>query len=159
VARANAARVAVALGSNLGDRAAHLDYAVARLRELLSSPIVSAYFETAPVDVAGEQGAFLNAAVIGRFDGTPRALLACLLAIERDRGRERPHSGAARTLDLDLVLFADETVDEPGLVVPHPRFRDRRFVLDPLAQVAGEWRDPVTGLTVRELLERLGPSG
>ena len=148
-------RVAVALGSNLGDRAAHLDYAVTRLRDLLACSIVSSYVESAPVDVAGEQGPFLNAAVIGRFGGTPRALLTGLLAIEGERGRERPHRGAARTLDLDLILFGDVTADEPDLALPHPRFRERRFVLEPLAQVAGEWRDPVTGLTVAQLLARL----
>ena len=150
-------RVAVALGSNLGDRAAHLDYAVARLRELLASPRISSYIETAPVDVVGDQGAFLNAAMVGGYDGSPQALLASLLAIECGRGRARPHRGAARTLDLDLVLFGDEIIDEPGLVVPHPRFRERGFVLGPLAQVAGEWVDPVTGLTIRELLTRLPP--
>ena len=68
------------------------------------------------------------------------------------RGRERPFPGAARTLDLDLVLFGDRVVDEPGLQVPHPRFRERRFVLEPLAEIAPELVDPVTGKTVEELL-------
>jgi 2-amino-4-hydroxy-6-hydroxymethyldihydropteridine diphosphokinase len=82
----------------------------------------------------------------------PRELLAELLAIERDRGRERPFPGAARTLDLDLVLFGDQVVNQPGLIVPHPRFRDRKFVLEPLAEIAPGLRDPVTGKTVMELL-------
>jgi 2-amino-4-hydroxy-6-hydroxymethyldihydropteridine diphosphokinase len=150
-----AARVAVALGSNQGDRLAHLDHAVGRLKRLLTTPRVSTYFETEPVDVVGVQGAFLNAAVVGGFDGTGRALLAELLTIELERGRARPHRGAARTLDLDLVLFDDLVVSETDLVVPHPRFRERLFVLEPLAQVAGEWVDPVTGLTVAQLLARL----
>jgi 2-amino-4-hydroxy-6-hydroxymethyldihydropteridine diphosphokinase len=83
---------------------------------------------------------------------TPPQLLAELLGIESDRGRERPFPGAARTLDLDLVLFGDQVVNDPGLIVPHPRFRERKFVLEPLAEIAPGLRDPVTGKTVRELL-------
>jgi 2-amino-4-hydroxy-6-hydroxymethyldihydropteridine diphosphokinase len=146
---------AVALGSNVGDRRGHLDHAVRSLQSLLADLRVSAYIETDPIDVVGLQGRFLNAAATGRFDGSARTLLRDLLDIERARGRERPHRGAARTLDLDLVLFGEELLDEEGLVVPHPRFRERRFVLEPLAEIAPGWRDPVTGLTVRELLARL----
>lgn len=147
--------VGIALGSNLGDRQSHLDSAVARLRSMLAGLRVSRVFETEPVDVVGLQGPFLNAAVAGEFDGTARDLLVELQDMERAHWRERPHPGAPRTLDLDLIFFGAELLDEAGLVVPHPRFRDRRFVLEPLAEVAPDWRDPVTGLTVRELLARL----
>lgn len=75
--------------------------------------------------------------------------------IERDLGRERSHVAAPRTIDLDLILYADVVLELPGLTVPHPRFRERRFVLDPLAEVAPDWVDPVTGRTIAELLERL----
>jgi len=144
--------VAVALGSNLGDRRAHLDYAVSRLRDVLDDLRVSAYHETPPVDVTGDQPDFLNAAAVGTTTCTAREILDTLLAIERERGRERPYPAAARTLDLDLILFADEVIDDaPALIVPHPRFRERSFVLDPLAEVAAEWRDPVTLKTVDEL--------
>jgi 2-amino-4-hydroxy-6-hydroxymethyldihydropteridine diphosphokinase len=143
--------VAIALGSNIGDRRAHLDYAVAHFAPFVHDLRVSTYFETAPVDVVGDQWDFLNAAATGGTDLQPRDLLEKLLAIEAARGRQRPHPSAPRTLDLDIVLFGDRIIDEPGLIVPHPRFRDRRFVLDPLHEIAADWRDPVTGKTVGEL--------
>ena len=99
----------------------------------------------------GPQPPFLNAAAVGRTTRTARELLDYLLHVERLAGRTRPHPGAARTLDLDLILFGDVCLDEPGLTVPHPRFRERAFVLEPLAEVAADWVDPVTGLTVGEL--------
>ena len=147
--------VAVALGSNLGDRQATLAFAVSRLGGLLTNLRVSSFIETDPVGV-GPQPPFLNGAVAGSSCvDQPRLVLDSLLAIEREAGRQRPHDGAPRTLDLDLILFGDLVVEEPGLILPHPRFRTRRFVLEPLAQVAGGMVDPVSGLTVRELLDRL----
>jgi len=149
-------RVAVALGSNCGDRRAHLDYAVSTLRTLLTNLTVSRYYETIPVGVAGPQALFLNAAAIGDTKMSARALLDALLAIEHERGRERPYANAPRTLDLDVILFGDAIVEEPGLQVPHPRFRERRFVLQPLAEVAPDLRDPVSGKTIAELLTAVG---
>jgi 2-amino-4-hydroxy-6-hydroxymethyldihydropteridine diphosphokinase len=148
--------VALALGSNLGDRRSHLEHAVRRLASILANPRVSPFDETAPVGV-GPQPAFLNGAMVGQTTLTAGELLEGLLAIERERGRERPFPGAPRTLDLDLILFGQLIVDEPGLRIPHPRFRERPFVLRPLAEVAPAMVDPVTGLTVAELLSRLGP--
>jgi len=143
-------RVAIALGSNLGDRASHLQYAVTRLSSILTSVKVSHWLETEPVGV-GPQPNFLNGAVVGHTELSARELLERLLAIERERGRERPFPGAPRTLDLDLILYGNQVVDEPGLVVPHPRFRQRRFVLEPLAEVAPDLIDPLTGQTVQAL--------
>jgi 2-amino-4-hydroxy-6-hydroxymethyldihydropteridine diphosphokinase len=107
-----------------------------------------------PVGVTGPQPMFVNAAAVGGTTMEARALLEMLLDIERERGRERPHANAARTLDLDLVLFGEAVIDEPGLIIPHPRFRERRFVLEPLAEIAPDMVDPVTGCTIARLLER-----
>ena len=148
---------AVALGSNLGDRRAHLAFAVSALGRLLSDMRVSPFLETAPVGVS-PQPDYLNGAVVGRCTLAPAGLLAALMGIERERGRERPHPGAARTLDLDLVVMGDLVVRRPDLEVPHPRFRERRFVLQPLAAIAPDLADPVTGRTMGELLCALAPA-
>jgi 2-amino-4-hydroxy-6-hydroxymethyldihydropteridine diphosphokinase len=144
--------VAIALGSNLGDRQAHLSWAVERMGEWLDGLRVSSFIETEPVGVDEPQPAYLNAAVVAETTLEPDDVLQRLLALERDRGRTRPGFRASRTLDLDLILYGDRVIDTPGLTVPHPRFRDRAFVLVPLAEIAPEWRDPVTGKTVSSLL-------
>ena len=146
---------AIALGSNLGDRRAHLDHAAARLQSLLRSVAISEFRETAPVGMRGPLPMFLNGAAVGDTTLTAREILDALLVVERERGRARPYANAPRTLDLDLILFGDAVIDEPGLIVPHPRFRDRRFVLEPLAEIAPDLVDPVTLLSMRELLDRL----
>lgn len=148
-------RVAVALGSNLGDRQAHLVHAASELQSLLSGVRLSSFLDTAPVDVE-PQPRFLNAAAVGWTDRPAREVLDRLLAIEERHGRERPHIGAPRTLDLDLILYGSDIIDEPGLHVPHPRFRQRRFVLEPLSAIAPDLIDPVTGRTVLQLLAELG---
>ena len=148
------AGVAVALGSNVGNREAILRAAVDALTPHISDPRVSSFYETAYV---GEdpQPPVLNGALVGESSLPPRALLDTLLEIERTFGRTRPYQGAPRTLDLDLILYGDQVIDEPGLVVPHPRFRQRLFVLQPLAEIAAGWRDPVSGRTIEELLRTL----
>jgi 2-amino-4-hydroxy-6-hydroxymethyldihydropteridine diphosphokinase len=147
--------VAVAIGSNLGDRAAHLSFARDRLSRLLTDLRVSSPLETEPVGVPGPQPAFVNAAAVGATDASASDLLSALLRIERDRGRERPFPGAARTLDLDLILYGDRIINDPDVVVPHPRFRERLFVLKPLGEIAPDLRDPVTGKRVADLLKSL----
>jgi 2-amino-4-hydroxy-6-hydroxymethyldihydropteridine diphosphokinase len=147
--------VVVALGSNLGDRRAHLDWAVDRLRDLLSDLRVSSYIETEPVGVPDAQPPYLNAVVVGTATTPAEALLAGLLRLEAERGRVRNAPLAARTLDVDLILYGDLVLDRAALTLPHPRFRERRFVLEPLVEIAPDVRDPVTGKTGRELLAAL----
>jgi 2-amino-4-hydroxy-6-hydroxymethyldihydropteridine diphosphokinase len=149
--RAPLVRVAIALGSNLGPRRAHLAWAVRRLTALLSDCRVSPFETTAPVEVPDRQPDYLNAVAVGRTTLSPRGLLEALLALEAERGRVRHGVKAARTLDLDLILYGNQIVAEPGLSVPHPRFRERPFVLRPLAALAPRWRDPVTERTVADL--------
>ena len=146
------ARVAIALGSNLGNREAHLRRAIQALAPTVSNLRVSSFYETDPVDVPGAQPRFLNGAATGESELSARAVLDALLAVEQRLGRERPYIGAPRTIDLDLILYGDSVINEPGLMVPHPRFRERRFVLEPLAEIAPQLVDPVSGSTIRELL-------
>jgi 2-amino-4-hydroxy-6-hydroxymethyldihydropteridine diphosphokinase len=148
-------RVAIALGSNLGDRRAHLQFAVEQLRALLSDPQVSSIIETDAVEVDEPQPPYLNGVIVGETSLSPEDLLSALMRIEHARGRRRPSPHGARTLDLDLILYGQIVTDTTSLRVPHPRFRERRFVLGPLAEVAGEWKDPETGVAVSELLRRL----
>jgi 2-amino-4-hydroxy-6-hydroxymethyldihydropteridine diphosphokinase len=146
----------VAIGSNLGDRRAALEFAARELMTLLDDCRLSEAVETEPEGAGtAEQPLYLNAVAVGWSDRPARELLEALLAIERAFGRTRPAPLAPRTLDLDLVLAGDDELDEPGLSVPHPRFRDRVFVLGPLTEVAGSMVDPVTRLTAAQLLRRL----
>jgi 2-amino-4-hydroxy-6-hydroxymethyldihydropteridine diphosphokinase len=148
--------VAVALGSNLGNRAAAIAFASASLSAILQDLRISEIIETWPVGPdAEEQNLYLNAVAVGQSDLTARELLDALLAIEQAFGRERPYPNAPRTLDLDLILAGDQIVVERGLEVPHPRFRERFFVLGPLAEIAPDLVDPVSGMRVGELLRNL----
>lgn len=151
-------RVAIALGSNLGDRLAHIQHAIESLRThprcqlIASSPII----ETAPVGPI-VQGPYLNAAIVLHMDLQPLAVLGVLLTIERQRGRDRSaeQRWGPRTLDLDLILFDQQQIDEPELCVPHPRLSERRFVLEPLAAIAPDWRVPPHNSTIAQLLAGL----
>jgi len=151
----DATQVAVALGSNLGDRTAHLEYAISRLRPVLQELRCSSFRETEPVGVPAGQPPYLNAVVVGECLLPAVDLMRSLLEIEQERGRQRPYRNAPRTLDLDLILFGSTILESPDLVLPHPRFRERRFVLEPLAEIAPAMRDPVSGLTMAGLLAGL----
>jgi 2-amino-4-hydroxy-6-hydroxymethyldihydropteridine diphosphokinase len=148
--------IAIAFGSNLGDRRSAILSAAESVSRLVSDFHLSSLIETVPADTArAYDPRYLNAAGIGLSNLPARALLAELLGIEQRFGRTRPYPGAPRIIDLDLILVGDEVIDEPGLHVPHPRFRERRFVLEPLAEIAPDLRDPLTRMTIGELLDRL----
>lgn len=150
-------RAFVALGSNLGDREAHLRAAVAALDATPGLRVVagSHVYETDPVG-PGPQGPYLNAVIEVEAGLAPHALLERLLAVEAERGRVRGGvPDQARTLDLDLLLYGGRRVEEPGLRVPHPRLADRPFVLEPLAELAPERVPPGRGETLAELARRV----
>jgi 2-amino-4-hydroxy-6-hydroxymethyldihydropteridine diphosphokinase len=146
----------IALGSNLGDRGLHLRVALRALAEARGVEVVavSRLHETEPLGPT--QGRFLNAAAQLRTSLRPRELLELLHAIETQAGRERgPVRWAARTLDLDLLFYDDACLEEPDLVVPHPRLHERSFVLEPLREIAADLVHPRLGASVAELAERV----
>lgn len=149
---------AIALGSNIGDKAGNLDRAVAALAATSGIRVTarSRYYRTAPWGIA-DQDWFVNAVVLVETALSPRALLEASLAIEARLGRVRGRRWGSRLIDLDILTFGDLVVDEPGLVIPHPRMMERAFVLAPLAELMA---DRVIGeASVAEALARLGTEG
>jgi 2-amino-4-hydroxy-6-hydroxymethyldihydropteridine diphosphokinase len=146
------AEVYLGLGSNLGDRRAHLRYALDRLREHCDIKKVSSLYETEPVDCPGPES-YLNAVAFVETELPPRDLMRLLLAIEAERGRVRQTRNEPRTLDLDILLYGQDVIETGGLRVPHPRLHERAFVLVPLAEVAPDLRHPTLEAAVCVLAE------
>jgi 2-amino-4-hydroxy-6-hydroxymethyldihydropteridine diphosphokinase len=146
--------VFLGLGSNLGDRLAALEEALGRLETRgFRTTRRSSTWQTEPVG-GPPQGWFLNAVAAGQTSLEPAELLRACLDTEREMGRERAERNGPRLIDVDILLFGEERREGPGLMIPHPRLHERRFVLEPLHEIAPSLRHPVLGLTVAELRER-----
>ncbi|MEH2447192.1 MAG: 2-amino-4-hydroxy-6-hydroxymethyldihydropteridine diphosphokinase [Nostoc sp.] len=148
-------RSAVALGSNIGDSQAILEAAI---KTLVQTPGIllearSSWYQTKAV--GPQQPDYLNGCVTLQVEIQPQQLLEALLGIEQQFGRVRQERWGPRTLDLDLLLYDDLIVDAPNLQIPHPRMRDRAFVLVPLAEIALDWVEPVSGCVIKELLKEV----
>jgi 2-amino-4-hydroxy-6-hydroxymethyldihydropteridine diphosphokinase len=148
--------VYLSLGSNLGDRSANLQDAITRLSSLGEVVEVSSFYETEPVELLAQPW-FLNCAVKLNTEKMPRQLLRGILEIEKKMGRRRGQKKGPRNIDIDILLFGNSTVETQDLTIPHPAMHERRFVLEPLTEIAPEARHPGLKSTVRELRDALPP--
>jgi 2-amino-4-hydroxy-6-hydroxymethyldihydropteridine diphosphokinase len=146
----------LSLGSNLGDRTANLNAAITALGELGTVVATSSYYETEPVKFAAQPW-FLNCAVRLRTQKMPKQLLSAILELEKEMGRRRIQKNGPRLIDIDILLFGNSVIDTKTLAVPHPEMHQRRFVLEPLAEIAPEIWHPVFERTIRELRDALPP--
>jgi 2-amino-4-hydroxy-6-hydroxymethyldihydropteridine diphosphokinase len=147
--------IIIALGTNIGDRAANLETALAGLAVFVSEVERSPIYESAPKYVT-DQPRFLNMVARGQTTLSASALLAALKALETDMGREPSVRNGPRLIDLDIVYYGAAIIDTPALTVPHPRLREREFVLRPVVDIDPERYDPVTGERVQDMLAALG---
>ncbi len=146
----------LSLGSNMGDREAQLRHAISRLEDHGHVRAISSFYETEPVEFT-QQSWFLNCAVSLETHETPAQLMQNLLKIEQEMGRRRDEKKGPRTIDIDILLFAEIIVNTPELTIPHPAMTNRRFVLEPLAEIASDLQYPASKKTIRRLLAELPP--
>jgi 2-amino-4-hydroxy-6-hydroxymethyldihydropteridine diphosphokinase len=149
-------RAYLSLGSNIGDRTSQLRDAGSRLGSLGRVLAVSSFYETEPVEVT-EQPWFLNCAIELETAQTPLQLMKNILQIEQEMGRSRVQKKGPRSIDIDILLFDHEVIDSHELTIPHPAMHQRRFVLEPLAEIAPNLTHPVLKHTIRDLLDQLPP--
>jgi 2-amino-4-hydroxy-6-hydroxymethyldihydropteridine diphosphokinase len=147
----------LSLGSNVGARQSHLQEAQDRLAKIGRVLAVSSLYETEPVEFT-EQPWFLNCAIAVETNCTPRQLMAAILQIEQEMGRRRVQKKGPRSIDIDILLFGQEIIESKDLTVPHPAMHHRRFVLEPLAEIAPQAMHPLLKKTIRELADAL-PAG
>ena len=147
--------VFIGIGSNLGDRRQFLSLAIRGLRGTASTRIpsggIASLYETIPIGVTGPQPTYLNSAVHLMTTLEPHDLLSVMLEIEASLGRVRRERNEPRTIDLDLLLYDARIIDDPILILPHPRIHERRFVLEPLSEIAPEVIHPRLGITIRSI--------
>jgi len=148
--------VYLSFGSNVGDREAQLRDAVARLGAAGRVVALSSVYETEPVELTGQPW-FLNCAVALETEKSPKELMTAILDIEQEMGRRRVLRKGPRSIDIDILLFGGTIMDSTELTIPHPAMHHRRFVLEPLAEIAPELQHPVLKKTIRELLDALPP--
>lgn len=149
-------RVYLSLGSNVGDREGNLNTAIAGLGRFGTVLGVSSFYETEPVEFTA-QAWFLNCAVVFETEKTARQLLKAVLDLEREMGRRRTQDKGPRNIDIDILLFGESILETKGLTIPHPALHARRFVLEPLAEIAPGVRHPVRKKTIQELRDALPP--
>ena len=148
--------VYLSLGSNLGDREANLRTAIEKLGEFGNIAAVSSFYETEPVEVTAQPW-FVNCAVKLDTEKMPRQLISAILALEQSMGRQRKQQMGPRTIDIDVLLFGSSVIEIPSLTIPHPHLHERRFVLEPLAEIAPDARHPIFKRSMRELRDALPP--
>ena len=149
--------VYLSLGSNVGDREANLRAAISKLAEIGRVDSVSSFYDTEPIELTSQPW-FVNCAVKLDTEKMPRQLMAAILALEQEMGRQRKQQKGPRTIDIDILLFGSSVIDIASLTIPHPRLHERRFVLEPLTEIAPDARHPIFKRSVREMRDAL-PAG